>query len=106
MKPEDWLTDYVTVRRIPHDNKCMSVHYVPLMLTGSARTCLNILAPNSINAWPNFEKVFNQNYNGTYKHPGRPCDLSLCVQGDRESDREYLSRWTELRNSCEGVVEN
>src|SRR4051812_47019743 len=76
------------------------------MLTDSARTWLNSLAPNNINAWTDFEKVFIRNFNGTYKRPGMPRDLSLCVQGDRESERAYLARWTELRNSCEGVVEN
>ena len=75
------------------------------MLTGSARTWLNNLAPNSINAWPDFEKVFVRNFNGT-KHPGRPHDLALCIQGDSESDREYLARWTELHNTCEGILES
>ena len=27
------------------------------------------------------------------------------MQQERESDREYLARWTELRNPCEGVDE-
>ena len=31
--------------------------------------------------------------------------LSLCVQGPNESTRDYLTRWAELRNSCEGVHE-
>jgi hypothetical protein len=31
--------------------------------------------------------------------------LSLCVQGKEESDRDYLTRWTALRNTCEGVHE-
>ena len=29
----------------------------------------------------------------------------MCVQGPTETGREYLARWTELRNSCEGVHE-
>ena len=88
MKPEDWLTDYTTAVGIAHGNKRTAVRYVPLMLTGLARTWLNSLAPNNINAWPNFEKVFVHNFNDTYKRSGRPRDLALCVQGDRETDRE------------------
>ena len=67
MKPEDWFTDYAMAVGIAHGNKRTTVRYVPLMLTGSARTWLNSLAPNSINAWPDFEKVFVRNFNGTYK---------------------------------------
>ena len=29
----------------------------------------------------------------------------MCVQGPTETGREYLTRWTELWNSCEGVHE-
>ena len=29
----------------------------------------------------------------------------MCVQGPEEPLRDYLMRWTELRNSCEGVHE-
>src|SRR3990170_3510014 len=29
----------------------------------------------------------------------------MCVQGPAESTRDYLTRWGELRNSCEGVHE-
>ena len=29
----------------------------------------------------------------------------MCVQGPTKTGREYLARWTKLRNSCEGVHE-
>ena len=29
----------------------------------------------------------------------------MCVQGPSESTRDYLTRWAELHNSCEGVHE-
>ena len=29
----------------------------------------------------------------------------MCVQGLAKTGREYLARWTELRNSCEGIHE-
>jgi hypothetical protein len=31
--------------------------------------------------------------------------LALCKQGPDELDRDYLTRWSELRNSCKGVGE-
>ena len=83
----------------------MVVRYVPLMLHGSARTWLNILPPESVNSWLDFEEVFNRNFTGTYLRPGNTQLLSMCRQKDGESDRAYLTRWTSLRNSCEGILE-
>jgi hypothetical protein len=43
VKPEDWLSDYVTAVDIAGGNKRTAVRYAPLMLTGSARTWLSSL---------------------------------------------------------------
>jgi hypothetical protein len=53
--------------------------------------------------WFNFKEAFIKNFTGTYKQPPRPWQLALCKQGLGELDRDYLTRWSELRNSCEGV---
>ena len=103
VKPEDWLTDYTTTIGITGANRCLAVRYAPLMLQGSARTWLNSLRMGNINAWVHFEEAFVRNFTGTYKRPGRPSQLAMCVQGPMEAGREYLECWTELRNSCEGV---
>ena len=70
-----------------------------------ARTWLNSLKPYSINSWLDFTEVFVRNFTSTYKRAPKPRQLSLCVQGPAESTRDYLTRWAELRNSCEGVHE-
>lgn len=75
------------------------------MLLGSTRTWLNNLPANSINTWLDLDDAFMRNFIGTYKCPGRPRQLSMCVQGADESLHNYLTRWTELHNSCEGVHE-
>ncbi|KAE8811860.1 Endoglucanase 3 [Hordeum vulgare] len=41
----------------------------------------------------------------TYKRSGRPHELAMCVQKPDEPLRDYVTRWMELRNSCEGVHE-
>ncbi|XP_044318371.1 uncharacterized protein, partial [Triticum aestivum] len=105
MKPEDWLIDYSTAVNIANGNKRVAVRYVPLMLQGSARTWLNSLKPRNINSWVDFTEAFVRNFASTYKRPPKPRQLSLCVQGPDESTRDYLTRWGELRNSCEGVHE-
>ena len=82
-KPEDWLTDYTTTIGIIGANHCLAVRYAPLMLQGSARTWLNSLPMGSINAWFDFEEAFVRNFTGTYKRPGRPSQLAMCVQAPR-----------------------
>jgi hypothetical protein len=105
VKPEDWLSDYVTAVDIAGGNKSTVVHYAPLMLTGSARTWLNSLPALQVNSWHDFQEAFIKNFTGTYKRPCHPRQLALCKQGPDEPDRDYLMRWSELRNSCEGVGE-
>ncbi|KAK1653716.1 hypothetical protein QYE76_071521 [Lolium multiflorum] len=98
-KPEDWLQDYSTAVGIAKGNKRWAVRYSPLMLLGSARTWLNNLPAGSINGWLDFEDAFISNFTGTYRR------LEMCKQGPDETDRAYLTRWCEMRNSCEGVHE-
>ena len=75
------------------------------MLLGSARTWLNSLRAGSVNSWLDFEDAFIRNFTSTYKRPGKPRQLSMCVQKPGEPLRDFLTRWTELCNSCEGVHE-
>jgi hypothetical protein len=105
VKPEDWLSDYGTAVDIAGGNKRTVVCYAPLMLTGSARTWLNSLPALQINSWHDFQEAFIKNFAGTYKRPPRPRQLALCKQGPDEPNHDYLTRWSELRNSCEGVGE-
>jgi hypothetical protein len=72
VKPEDWLSDYITAVDIADSNKITAVRYVPLMLTGSARTWLNSQPALQINSWHDFQEVFIKNFTGTYKRPPRP----------------------------------
>ncbi|KAI4972082.1 hypothetical protein ZWY2020_003007 [Hordeum vulgare] len=99
------MIDYTTVVGIATGNKYVAVRYVPLMLAGSARTWLNSLPAGSINSWVYFEEAFVCNFTGTYKRPGRPREVAMCIQKPDEPLRDYVTWWTELRNSCEGVHE-
>jgi hypothetical protein len=104
-KPEDWLEDYSTAVNITGGNLKWAVRYVPQMLEGPAKIWLNNLPAGSINGWVDFEEQFMSNFTSTYKRPNRPQQLANCRQGMYETDRDYLTRWCTLRNSCEGVVE-
>ena len=75
------------------------------MLEGPARIWLNNLLEGSINSWMDLEHAFYSNFSSTYKMPNRPQLLAMCRQEEREIDREFLTRWSNIRNSCEGVME-
>src|SRR3954469_17090493 len=105
VKPEDWLSDYLTAVRIAGGNRRVAVRYTPLMLQGTARTWLNSLPKDSVNCWEDFTSAFTHNFTSTYDRPNLPRQLALCVQGKDEPLRDYLSRWIKLKNSCEGVHE-
>ena len=105
VKPEDWLSDYLTAVRIAGGNRRVAVRYAPLMLQGTARTWLNSLPKDSVNCWEDFASAFTHNFTSTYDRPNLPRQLALCVQGKDEPLRDYLSRWIKLKNSCEGVHE-
>jgi hypothetical protein len=103
--PEDWLEDYSTTVNIAGGNLWWAVRYVPQMLEGPARIWLNNLPARRINGWVDFEEQFVSNFTSTYKIPNRPQQLANYRQGDYEKDRDYLTRWCTLCNSCEGIVE-
>ena len=105
-KPEDWLDDYVTAVYIASGNKRWAVRLIPQMLEGPARLWLNNLPEGSINTWPEFQKAFHSNFSSTYKRPNRPHVLAAVRQRDNETDREYLTRWCNIRNTCEGIQES
>ncbi|KAM0839317.1 hypothetical protein ACQ4PT_060393 [Festuca glaucescens] len=104
-KPEDWLIDYATAVYVAGGNRRWAVRFVPSVLVGPARIWLNNLPAGSIDGWIDFEEAFVSNFSSTYKRPNRPQQLSLCQQRKNETDREYLTRWSAMRNSCEGVIE-
>jgi hypothetical protein len=104
-KPEDWLEDYSTAVNIAGGNLRWAVRYVPQMLEGPARIWLNNLPAGSINGWVDFKEQFVSNFTSTYKRPNRLQQLANCRQGEYETDRDYLTRWCTLHNSCKGVVE-
>ncbi|KAM0923579.1 hypothetical protein ACQ4PT_005449 [Festuca glaucescens] len=112
-KPEDWLADYVTAVYVAGGggtaagggNRRWAVRFIPSVLVGPARIWLNNLPAGSINGWLDFEEAFVSNFSSTYRRPNRPQQLAMCQQRENETDREYLTRWNNTRNSCEGVIE-
>jgi len=83
----------------PHN----AVRYIPLMLTGTARTWIEILPEKYIHNWLDLKTAFEKNFEGTYKRPHTYDDLQRCSQQQGESSRAFLARWIEIKNSCTDV---
>ena len=56
--------------------------HIPLCLTGSPRSWLNGLPPNSIHTSEDFKHEFPNNFEGTYQCPDSGYDLNSVIQGE------------------------
>ena len=102
-EPEGWLDDYLTTVKFQGGSQVTAMQYVQLMLTGSARHWLKSLQRGSISSWRQFRLSFIENFKSTYKRPASLEELRACKHGSRESLRNYIQRWTILKNSAEGI---
>ena len=76
INPELWLEDYrLSCQAGGVDNDNFIIHNLPLFLSDSARTWLELLPPNRIQSWADLKEIFVGNFQGTYKHPGNPWDI-------------------------------
>ena len=82
------------------------MQYIQLMLTGSARAWLKSLPWGAYTCWEDFGEDFIRNFAGTYKRPASFEELRACKQRSDETLREYIRRWTLLRNSAERISED
>ena len=103
--PSDRLTDYIHAVHVAGGNRRWAIRCIPEILEGPARIWVNNLPKGSINGWIRSRKEFITNFSSTYKRPNRPQALMECRQKEHETDREYLTRWCTIRNTCEGVEE-
>jgi hypothetical protein len=75
------------------------------MLSGTARQWINDLVENSIQTWFDMQTAFTENFEGTYKRPHNIGDLQRCQWADNETSQNFLVRWLDMKNSCEGVTD-
>ncbi|CAN6207953.1 unnamed protein product [Urochloa humidicola] len=57
------------------------------------------LPPRSINSWDRLQRMFIDNFQGTFNRPKARHDLSMCKQKPDESLREYMRRFFEIRSA-------
>ena len=104
-QPDIWLSDYRIACRTSGGSDLAAVHCLPLHLADSARAWLDSLPPGCINSWADLEVYFVDNFQGTYNRPGNAWDLHSCVQGDNETLRDYIRRFSKKKNSLPNIRE-
>jgi hypothetical protein len=101
--PRVWLEDFKAIVTLAGGSRDNALQLIQLYLKDAARAWLSGLAPESINSWEEFRRVFIANFKGTSKRPTSYEELRLCVQRAAEPLRSYISRWSKLRYSTENV---
>jgi hypothetical protein len=92
INPNIWLEDYHLACRVggAHDD-LLIIQFLPIYLADSTTAWLDHLSRNTINRWDDLWEVFTGYFQGTYVHPGNPCDL----RGYRPKQGEPL--WDYIR---------
>lgn len=80
-KANQWLNDYLTLIEMANGDIGNALRHIPLCLTGSVRSWLSGLPPNSIHTWADFEHEFLNNFKGTYQRPGSGYDFHNIIGG-------------------------
>jgi hypothetical protein len=75
------------------------------MLSGTTWQWINDLVEKSIQTWFDMQIAFTKNFVGTYKRSHNIGDLQRCRREDNETSRTFLAWWVDMKNSCEGVMD-
>src|SRR3954465_6353081 len=102
---EIWIDDFFNAVRAVGGSAIVACLLLQNYLTGLARSWLNTLPDKSIGCWFDMRIAFIAHFRGTYMRPHTASDLQQCVEGKNETSREFLTRWLETRNACEGVAD-
>ena len=81
-------------------------NYLPTMLEGSARSWLLNQPLESIYSWQHFCDLLLANFQGTYHRPGKEDDLHRMRQNDHETLRQFIRRFSQVRNSIPEVSDS
>ena len=104
-EPKTWLDDFFNVIKFAGGTPNITVQCLPLVLVGTARQWLQDLLEKSINTWFDLRIAFIKKFQGTYRRPHTAGDLQRCTQDHDESSRDFLARWLDMKNSCEGITD-
>jgi hypothetical protein len=97
-EPQSWLSDYLQAVKILGGTKEIATQSLQLHLTGVARSWLRKLEKDTVGSWEELTKQFTSNFKLTYKRPASIEEVKACVQQCSETLREYIQRWSIIKN--------
>jgi hypothetical protein len=70
------------------------------------RHWFNTLTPNIIESWQEARVAFIQHFASAYTRANTIEDLDRCIQGPRESTRQWVQRWQDMWTTSSGINTN
>src|SRR3954468_8671616 len=101
--PAVWLDTYLMAMGIAGHTDLLAARYLPLMMEGTCRQWINTLPQDSIDSWEEMRDAFVRHFECSYTRATTIEDLERCVQGPRESTRNWVQRWQELWYNAVGI---
>jgi hypothetical protein len=102
-EPITWMQDLFNAIEFDRGSSDCAVRYLPMYLTRPTRQWIHDLLEKSIHKCLDMYTTFTTNLEGTYKRPHTSGDLQRCQQQKDKSSRDFMSKWLEMKKSCEGI---
>src|SRR4051812_17491273 len=64
--PSMWLDTYLMAMGIAGQTDLLPARYLPLMMDGASRQCINTLPADSIDSWEDMLDTFVRHFDGSY----------------------------------------
>jgi hypothetical protein len=101
--PTVCLDTYLMAMGIAGHTDLLTARYLPLMMEGATRQWINTLPADSIDSWADMREAFVRHFEGSYTRATTIEDSERCVQGPRESTRNWVQRWQDQWSNAAGI---
>jgi hypothetical protein len=96
--PEEFIQVYQTIIEVAGGDDQVKANFLPMALSGAARSWLINLPKGSIHSWDQLCAIFIGNFQGTYERPSTVETLKTIKQKHDESLHNYVKRFCNARN--------
>jgi hypothetical protein len=104
--PKEWIQIYEMVIKAASGDDYVKANFLPTVLQGSARTWLMNLPECTVQSWNHLRQLFEANFHATYSRPRSEDDLFTFVQKSDEHLRDFIRRFSEIRNTIPNMTED
>src|SRR5581483_10329296 len=103
VNPIEFLQIYTTAVSAAGGNEAVMATYLPMVLSGPARSWMMNLPRESIDSWAELSRQFVANFIGTCARPGTEADLHAVCQQNGKSLRAFNQRFSQVRSTIPRV---